>query len=91
MLNIEHKLMQQVSPSTSYELLTHAQKLEVFEHALVQSNGDDLAKILWLDLNFDIYYYSTTYWLIHTYYTGTAVRLVRRGYSVALTTLGHWQ
>ena len=47
LLNIEHKLMQQLSPSTGFELLTHAQKLEVFEYALQNTNGEDLAKILW--------------------------------------------
>lgn len=39
--------MQQLSPSTGYEMLTHAQKLEVFEYALQNTNGEDLAKILW--------------------------------------------
>jgi len=30
-----------------YDHLTLMQKVEVFEHALDTTNGDDLAKILW--------------------------------------------
>ena len=30
-----------------YDHLTLMQKVEVFEHALENTNGDDLAKILW--------------------------------------------
>lgn len=30
-----------------YDHLTLMQKVEVFEHALEHTNGDDLAKILW--------------------------------------------
>jgi FKBP12-rapamycin complex-associated protein len=48
LLNVEHKLMQQIAPSNTYDSLTHAQKLEVFEHALANTEGEDLAKILWL-------------------------------------------
>lgn len=48
MLNWEHKLMQQVAPSQTYETLPFAHKLEVFEYALSSTPGDDLAKILWL-------------------------------------------
>jgi len=48
MLNVEHKLMQQVAPSQTYETLPFAHKLEVFEYALSSTPGDDLAKILWL-------------------------------------------
>jgi FKBP12-rapamycin complex-associated protein len=48
MLNQEHKIMMQMAPNSSYDLLTHPQKLEVFEHALANTDGDDLAKILWL-------------------------------------------
>ena len=31
-----------------YDHLTLMQKVEVFEHALSNTNGDDLAKLLWL-------------------------------------------
>lgn len=31
-----------------YDHLTLMQKVEVFEHALANTNGDDLAKLLWL-------------------------------------------
>ena len=31
-----------------YEHLTLMQKVEVFEHALEHTQGDDLAKLLWL-------------------------------------------
>ena len=48
MLNVEHKLMQQIAPNQTYELLPHAHKLEVFEYALANTTGEDLAKILWL-------------------------------------------
>jgi phosphatidylinositol kinase/protein kinase (PI-3 family) len=49
-LNVEHKLMQQLSPPTpaGYDLLTLMQKLEIFEYALQNTTGEDLAKILWL-------------------------------------------
>ncbi|KAL5013659.1 hypothetical protein ScPMuIL_007929 [Solemya velum] len=45
LLNIEHRLMQRMSPD--YDHLTLMQKVEVFEHALEHTQGDDLAKILW--------------------------------------------
>jgi len=48
MLNVEHKLMQQVAPNNLYDSLSHIHKLEVFEHALANTTGEDLAKILWL-------------------------------------------
>lgn len=46
LLNIEHKLMQRMAPD--YDHLTLMQKVEVFEHALEYTDGDDLQKILWL-------------------------------------------
>ncbi|KFD55349.1 hypothetical protein M513_03689 [Trichuris suis] len=46
LLNIEHKLMQRMSPD--FEHLTVVQKIEVFEHALEHTTGDDLRRILWL-------------------------------------------
>jgi len=46
LLNIEHRLMLQMSPD--YQLLTLIQKLEVFESALSRTTGQDLNKVLWL-------------------------------------------
>ena len=33
---------------SGYDQLTLMQKVEIFEHALEHSTGDDLAKLLWL-------------------------------------------
>ena len=46
MLNIEHRIMLRMAPD--FEHLTLIQKVEVFEHALNTTQGDDLAKVLWL-------------------------------------------
>jgi len=46
LLNIEHRIMLRMAPD--YDHLTLMQKVEVFEHALSNTNGDDLAKLLWL-------------------------------------------
>lgn len=40
--------MQQMAPGEQYSQLTHIQKLEVFQYALENTAGEDLAKILWL-------------------------------------------
>ncbi|WOK94449.1 serine/threonine-protein kinase TOR [Canna indica] len=45
-LNQEHRLMLAFSPD--YDHLPLIAKLEVFEHALTSSEGNDLAKVLWL-------------------------------------------
>ncbi|XP_037955980.1 serine/threonine-protein kinase Tor [Teleopsis dalmanni] len=45
-LNHEHRTMLSMSPD--YDHLTLMQKVEVFEYALAQTQGDDLAKLLWL-------------------------------------------
>ncbi|XP_048250308.1 serine/threonine-protein kinase mTOR-like isoform X1 [Haliotis rufescens] len=45
LLNIEHRLMLRMAPD--YDHLALMQKVEVFEHALEHTQGDDLAKILW--------------------------------------------
>lgn len=45
LLNIEHRIMLKMTPD--YDHLTLTQKVEVFEHALENTTGDDLAKILW--------------------------------------------
>lgn len=46
LINIEHRLMQQMT--NDYQNLTLIQKVEVFEHALSRTTGQDLAKVLWL-------------------------------------------
>eukprot|EP00795_Rhopilema_esculentum_P000207 gene207-9842_t len=46
LLNIEHRIMLRMAPG--YDHLTLMQKVEVFEHALGNTSGDDLAKVLWL-------------------------------------------
>lgn len=46
LLNIEHRIMLRMAPD--YDHLTLTQKVEVFEHALEHTQGDDLAKLLWL-------------------------------------------
>lgn len=46
LLNIEHRIMLRMAPD--YDHLTIMQKVEVFEHALEHTNGDDLARLLWL-------------------------------------------
>lgn len=46
LLNIEHRIMLRMAPD--YDHLTVIQKVEVFEHALEHTQGDDLSKLLWL-------------------------------------------
>lgn len=46
MLNLEHREMLKMAPD--YDHLTLLQKVEVFEYALKQTKGNDLAKLLWL-------------------------------------------
>ncbi|BBN14806.1 serine/threonine-protein kinase mTOR [Marchantia polymorpha subsp. ruderalis] len=45
-VNMEHRLMVAFAPD--YEHLTLMAKVEVFEHALDSTSGNDLAKVLWL-------------------------------------------
>ncbi|KDD76204.1 FAT domain-containing protein, partial [Helicosporidium sp. ATCC 50920] len=45
-LNVEHRLMLGMAPD--YDHLTVIQKVEVFQHALDSTSGDDLHKVLWL-------------------------------------------
>lgn len=45
LVNIEHRLMLQMAPK--YEFLTLLQKVEVLQHALDNTTGTDLAKVLW--------------------------------------------
>ncbi|XP_029434781.1 serine/threonine-protein kinase mTOR isoform X2 [Rhinatrema bivittatum] len=46
LLNIEHRIMLRMAPD--YDHLTLMQKVEVFEHAVNNTAGDDLSKLLWL-------------------------------------------
>lgn len=46
LLNSEHREMLKMAPD--YDHLTLLQKVEVFEYALRQTKGNDLAKLLWL-------------------------------------------
>ncbi|KAJ1517551.1 phosphatidylinositol kinase- protein kinase tor1 [Coelomomyces lativittatus] len=46
LLNVEHRLMLQMAPD--YDHLSLLQKIEVFEFALENTNGQDLSKVLWL-------------------------------------------
>ncbi|CAH2984222.1 unnamed protein product [Chilo suppressalis] len=46
LLNIEHRIMLRMA--SDLEKLMLMQKVEVFEHALEHTAGDDLAKLLWL-------------------------------------------
>ncbi|SMN19447.1 similar to Saccharomyces cerevisiae YKL203C TOR2 PIK-related protein kinase and rapamycin target [Maudiozyma saulgeensis] len=45
-LNIEHWVMLQMAPD--YDILTLLQKVEVFEYAMDNTEGKDLADVLWL-------------------------------------------
>jgi FKBP12-rapamycin complex-associated protein len=45
-LNVEHRLMLGMAPD--YDHLTVIQKVEVFEHALDSTSGEDLHRVLWL-------------------------------------------
>ncbi|XP_064091213.1 serine/threonine-protein kinase mTOR-like [Macrobrachium nipponense] len=45
LLNIEHRIMMRMAQDLDH--LTLMQKVEVFEHALEHTQGDDLARLLW--------------------------------------------
>lgn len=49
LLNIEQRMMLQMAPD--YDNLTLLQKVEVFQHALDNTTGQDLHKVLWLKSN----------------------------------------
>ncbi|KAA8491164.1 Target of rapamycin [Porphyridium purpureum] len=46
LLNVEHRLMLQMAPD--YDNLPLLQKVEVFEYALANTTGTDIARVLWL-------------------------------------------
>jgi len=77
LLNQEHKLMQQMS--SDYDRLALIQKIEVFEHALDQTTGNDLDKILWLKSK------SSEIWLERrTMYTRSLAVMSMVGYILGL-------
>ena len=45
-LNMEHRIMLAMAPD--YDQLPLINKVEVFEHALANTSGDDIARVLWL-------------------------------------------
>ncbi|KAH9246999.1 hypothetical protein BASA81_015430 [Batrachochytrium salamandrivorans] len=45
-VNIEHRVISDFAPA--YETLVPIQKVEVFQHSLRETSGQDLAKVLWL-------------------------------------------
>uniref|UniRef100_H2Y9G4 Serine/threonine-protein kinase TOR n=1 Tax=Ciona savignyi TaxID=51511 RepID=H2Y9G4_CIOSA len=46
LLNIEHRIMLRMAPD--YDHLSLMQKVEVFEHAINNTAGDDLSRLIWL-------------------------------------------
>ena len=76
-LNIEHRLMLSMSPD--YELLTLLAKVEVFRHALNNTEGNDLARIVWLKSR------SSEVWLSRrTNYTRSLATMSMVGYLLGL-------
>jgi FKBP12-rapamycin complex-associated protein len=78
-LSAEQKLMTQLTPHQPYENLTSMQKVELFLHAINNTKGDDLRKILW--------YYSKTSesWLLRRdLYTKSLATMSVVGYILGL-------
>ena len=77
LLNIEHRLMLQMA--ADYDLLPVLQKLEVFEYALENTGGQDLAKVLWLRSR------NAEHWLLRrTNYTRSLAVMSMVGYILGL-------
>lgn len=75
--NQEHRAMLQCAPT--YDNLPSLQKIEIFEHALSQTSGSDLAKIFWLKSK------SSEHWLeCRTRYTRTLATMSIVGYVLGL-------
>ena len=95
-LNVEDKLVQQLSPSSHYELLTLLQKLEIFEHVLTHTPGDDLAKILWHRRYRVIFcgnflgYFLIFIFLTPNFYPQKKVKPVKLGFSAGVITPDLW-
>ncbi|BDA44527.1 Serine/threonine-protein kinase TOR [Coccomyxa sp. Obi] len=76
-LNVEHRLMLGMAPD--YDHLTVIQKVEVFEHALDSTSGEDLHKVLWLKSR------SSEVWLERrTHYTRSTGVMSMVGYLLGL-------
>lgn len=76
-LNVEHRLMLGMAPD--YDHLTVIQKVEVFEHALDSTSGEDLHKVLWLKSR------SSEVWLDkRTNYTRSTAVMSMVGYILGL-------
>ena len=76
-LNVEHRLMLGMAPD--FDHLTVIQKVEVFEHALDSTSGDDLNKVLWLKSR------SSEMWLDkRTNYTRSTAVMSMAGYILGL-------
>eukprot|EP01060_Flectonema_neradi_P016029 TRINITY_DN2262_c0_g1_i4.p1 TRINITY_DN2262_c0_g1~~TRINITY_DN2262_c0_g1_i4.p1 ORF type:complete len:1570 (+),score=316.21 TRINITY_DN2262_c0_g1_i4:4060-8769(+) len=76
-LNVETKFMQQYAGE--YDFLCLMQKVEVFEHALANTDGDDLHNILWLKAT------SSEAWLERrTNYTRSLATMSMVGYVLGL-------
>jgi FKBP12-rapamycin complex-associated protein len=77
LLNIEHRLMLQMA--ADYDLLPVLHKLEVFEYALENTGGQDLAKVLWLRSR------NAEHWLLRrTNYTRSLAVMSMVGYILGL-------
>ena len=76
-LNVEHRLMLGMAPD--YDHLTVIQKVEVFQHALESTSGEDLHKVLWLKSR------SSEVWLERrTHYTRSCAVMSMVGYLLGL-------
>lgn len=76
-LNVEHRLMLGMAPD--YDHLTVIQKVEVFEHALDSTSGEDLHRVLWLKSR------SSEVWLDRrTQYTRSTAVMSMAGYILGL-------
>lgn len=76
-LNVEHRLMLGLAPD--YDMLTVIGKVEVFEHALNTTSGDDLQRVMWLKSR------SSEVWLERrTAYTRSTAVMSMVGYLLGL-------
>lgn len=76
-LNVEHRLMLGMAPD--YDHLTVIQKVEVFEHALDSTSGEDVHRVLWLKSR------SSEVWLERrTNYTRSTAVMSMVGYILGL-------
>ena len=82
-LNVEHRLMLTMAPD--FDLLTIIQKVEVFEHALESTSGDDLDKVMWFKSR------SSEMWLYkRTNYTRSTAVMSMAGYILGLGDRHPW-